>query len=172
MDARDQVLDLAELPQASVGAPRPYVCANESRLLLVYDLERLPTPGPVVHVMDPGTQPTPAALIEFRCVQAFTWGPPNDETLSAHPLAGRGLRWYAAQEVRHSSWVRELEQQNRVHPRHDRASFERLRHFILTFHDSTFECVAEDFGVTTFPEGRAVALAECQQRFGRSEPAA
>lgn len=34
---------------------------------------------------------------------------------------------------------------NAVHPRHSSANYDSLRHFIITFHDSTFECVARDF---------------------------
>ncbi|MGH7519417.1 MAG: hypothetical protein ACREOC_18445 [Gemmatimonadales bacterium] len=172
MHGRDQVLDLAELPQASVGAPQPFVCASEGRLLLVYDLERLPSGGPVAHMVDPGSQPTPAALIDFHGVRAITWGLPNDEALSGHPLARHGLRWYAAQEVRHSSWISELEHRNRVHPRHNTAAFQRLRHFIFTFHDSTLECLAEEFSASIFPSGRTEALAECQRRAESGEPAA
>jgi len=67
---------------------------------------------------------------------------PNDEALNAHPLYGRGLRDYEFAEVENSLWMAELEQANRVHPDHSPRSFADLRHFILPFHDSTFECVA------------------------------
>jgi len=61
--------------------------------------------------------------------------------------SGMGLRPYSAAEVRTSSWIRSLEHRNRVHPSHRPESFERYRHFILAFHDTTFECVAESFDV-------------------------
>jgi hypothetical protein len=32
---------------------------------------------------------------------------------------------------------------NRVHPEHNASRFGSLRHFVLTFHDNTFECVAD-----------------------------
>ena len=56
----------------------------------------------------------------FEHCYAHMFGPPNDEALRGHPLAGRGLRPYAAFEIRQSSWLRRLERMNSVHPRHDR----------------------------------------------------
>jgi hypothetical protein len=50
-----------------------------------------------------------------------------------------------AGDLRNSSWIRSFERMNRVHPRHDPAGFQRLRHFVVCFHDSTFECVAWRF---------------------------
>jgi hypothetical protein len=164
LTGRDEIVDLPELPQASVGTPRPHICGSEGLVHLVYDLEHLPNSGLVVHMIDPGTQPTPAALIEFRGVQAISWGLPYDETPSAHPLSRHGLQWYTAQDVRNSSWLRELERRNGVPSTHSRTAFERLRHFVVTFHGSTFECAADEFRVTVYPSGRAAALAECHRR--------
>jgi hypothetical protein len=59
----------------------------------------------------------------------------------------RGLAPYGEFEVVASSWIRSLERMNRVHPRHDAARFAELRHFIFTFHDKTFECVAKGVSV-------------------------
>ena len=52
------------------------------------------------------------------------FGPPNDEAFDGHPLARRGLRPYGAFEVTHSSWIRQLEQMNSVHPHHSPPLFE------------------------------------------------
>jgi hypothetical protein len=59
-------------------------------------------------------------------------------------LHGRGLRPYAAHVVEGSSWIAELETRNRVHPYHRPEAFASLRHYLLTFHDETFECLARD----------------------------
>jgi hypothetical protein len=45
--------------------------------------------------------------------------------------------------VHDSVWIARLESQNRVHPQHNPAPYQALRHFILLFHDSTFEVLAE-----------------------------
>jgi hypothetical protein len=44
-----------------------------------------------------------------------------------------------------SSWIRSLEEMNRIHPAHSSAMFSQLRHFVFTFKESTFECVAKGF---------------------------
>ena len=85
--------------------------------------------------------------IAFTGALVHYFGPPNDETLHAHPLAAFGMSHYGAFEVRHSRWIEELRTMNRVHPHHNDARFDRLRHFIWAFHDSTFECLAEGFAL-------------------------
>jgi hypothetical protein len=82
-------------------------------------------------------------VVHFHRPTIHTLGPPNDETLHGHRLAKKGLQPYGAFEVINSEWIRLLEQMNSVHHRHDRERFlEGKRHFIITFHDSVFECIA------------------------------
>jgi len=88
------------------------------------------------------------AVIHFEQPYAHMFGPPNDEAVGGHPLADRGLSPYAVFEVEHSSWVRGLERMNSVHPYHRPERFETFKHYIFAFHDTTFECVAESFGVS------------------------
>jgi hypothetical protein len=40
---------------------------------------------------------------------------------------------------------------NFVHSYHKPETFDRLTHFVLGFHDSTFECLAENFSVKIVP---------------------
>ncbi len=61
-----------------------------------------------------------------------------------HPLAARGLRSHGAFAVTNSSWVRALERLNSVNNRRPERP-QVLRHFVLTFQDSTFECAAVAF---------------------------
>ena len=83
--------------------------------------------------------------MRFAVTRATSLGAPNDEAFAGHPLASRGLHPYGAFEILDSSWVRALERMNRVHSRHTPAMFAAYRHFVLTFHDTTFECVAESY---------------------------
>jgi hypothetical protein len=70
------------------------------------------------------------------------------EAFAGHPLADRGLTPYGVFEIRESSWVRKLERMNAVHRYHDKHRFMRdKKHFVFSFHDTTFECVAESFTV-------------------------
>jgi hypothetical protein len=75
-------------------------------------------------------------------------GGPNDEAYNGHRLWRQGLSEigaYRAAEVMNSTWIAGLEKANRVHPQHRPEVYASYRHFILGFHDSTFECVATGF---------------------------
>jgi hypothetical protein len=77
------------------------------------------------------------ALVVFSGLEAHYFGPPHVDAVNRHPLHVRGVDIYGAFEVHDSSWIRELEQ----------IAGRRIegRHFILAFHDTTFECIAHGF---------------------------
>ncbi len=149
VDNRDSVQSLAGFPQSSVGAPTPVIIASEQALFIAFYLEqRDPNwDGTTCKVVTPDTNDEPVAVVRFSGALAHFFGPPNDEAFSGHPLAARGLEAYGAFEILSSSWIRALEHMNSVHPRHRPDSFSNCRHFILTFHDTIFECVADSFTI-------------------------
>lgn len=149
VDNRDEVRELAGVPQSSTGAPLPLIISDENRVVLAYYVhERDPEwDGRTVRVVGPSAASEPLAIVRFTLCYAHMFGPPNDEAFSGHPLASRGLRPYGAYEVRHSSWIRRLERMNSVHDGHRPETFRNHRHLIFAFHDSTFECVCDGFDV-------------------------
>ena len=132
---KDTVVELKDIPKHDPGASEPVVFADDGRVVLAYFLAP-PDAGQI-------------AYVEFLHCRAHLFGSPNDETLHGHPLYERGLKPYSIAEVKNSSWIRALERINSVHPRHDPKRFQLLRHFVLAFHDSMFECVAEGFKAST-----------------------
>ena len=80
--------------------------------------------------------------MEFKQVRSVKIGSPDDEVRHGHPLWGSGLEYHRAHEVRNSRWISELMDTNRVHERFDEGRWSGKRHFILTFHRETLECVA------------------------------
>jgi hypothetical protein len=165
VDHCDKVIPLAGVPVSSAGAPLPVVLANEHALLLAYYMEvRHPAwDGINPRSISADTTEDPVAVLDFGAVRAHYLGPPNDEAFSGHPLASRGLSPYGAFEVQDSSWIRILAEMNSVHPHHSPALFANLRHFILCFHDSTFECIGKGFDVTVVDGPLAKAIAEVQR---------
>ncbi|MEA3046134.1 MAG: hypothetical protein QOJ53_466 [Sphingomonadales bacterium] len=149
----------------SAGAPLPHLLRNDHRAILLFVVEQSDPvwDGTTVRIVGPATE-ADIAMVEFtQCVSAKL-GMPNDEAFHGHPLAGRGLRVYGAFEVVFSPWIAELAAINAVHPRDDPASWAELRHFILGFHDSTFECVARGFRVETKRGSIADLLEEACRR--------
>ena len=146
----EQVITLEGFPQSSPGAPCPALFATEHSLAVVFHLYT-PNPnwdGTSVRVIDVNSESEPIAVVTFDHPSIHTFGPPNDEAFSGHPLASKGLKPYGAFEVIHSRWIHQLEKMNSVHPCHNREKFlAGKRHFILTFHDSTFECIAHNYKI-------------------------
>jgi hypothetical protein len=116
------------LPTADAGTPEPSVGANEGGAAIAYW-----TP--------PRDGSRRVAVVQFAAGRIY-FGPPNDEAFNGHPLYEAGLKPYEFAEVLNSPWIAAMERMNRVHPYHDPARFAALHHFVLPFHDSTFECVA------------------------------
>ncbi len=114
------------LPEADAGAPELRILANDFEVAIAYRI---------------AGDDDRVAVVRFDA-RAIYFGDPNDEAFQGHPLYRSGLRHYTFAEVVKSPWISAMEKQNRVHPSHDRAQFSSLRHFILPFHDGTFECVA------------------------------
>ncbi|MGK4002433.1 hypothetical protein WMF31_07410 [Sorangium sp. So ce1036] len=142
VDENDGVVELSDLAQSSVGAPLPVVLANEHQVYVTYIVERQGWDGTAIRSVTPRSEDETIAVVQFVRPSAHFFGPPNDEAFSGHPLASRGLQPYGAFEVTRSSWLRALDRRNRVHPCHSASLYVDLRHFILAFHDSIFECIA------------------------------
>ena len=150
-----------------VGAPLPHLVVNDYRAFLTFYV-REPNPdwdGSYVTVKDPGDGSVESlALVEFFGCCAAKLGSPNDEVFDGHPLSGKGLEGYTAQRVVNSRWLAELEAINSVHACYDPSRWRKRNHYVLWFHDTTFECVAESFTVELFRESMAELLARVCQR--------
>ena len=136
VDNLDRALPVDGIPLPDTGAPLPRLDADEREARVTYHASSRSGSDGVL----------PVTVIFSGCY-ALLFGPPNDEAFDGHPLADHGLESYGTFEVEQSSWIRTLERMNRVHPRHSPDGFGLLRHFVITFHDSTFECVAAGFSV-------------------------
>ena len=135
VDKLDRVVPLDTIPKPEVGAPSPVLRADEREACVSYF-----TRGATDDIND-----DPFVSVTFRGYEALMFGQPSDDSLHLHPLYERGLNYYGAFEVEQSSWVRARERMN-VYP--TSVGSARLRHFVLTFHDSMFECAAHGFEVT------------------------
>jgi len=83
--------------------------------------------------------------------------PARRPLLGGHPLWGRGLGFYSIHEVLNPTWLAHVDAQNlKAFP--DHAGYE-LRHFVFTFHDSTFECLAADLTLTLSTQPTTTLLA-------------
>lgn len=131
-DERAINLNLGFRPEAAVSGA--LLLQSERTTILTFNAMRQ---GADDHYDDAGT-----AVIEFARCLVTRFGLPNDEALPGHPLYGHGLEAYGCFEVVNSQWRKQAEAQNRVcFPSTD---YRTVRHFVFTFHDSSFECLAHD----------------------------
>jgi len=153
-----------------VGAPLPFLLQNEKRAFLAFYLNAAdPTwDGTTVEVVDPAAaRPAPIGIIAWQGCWGAVLGPPNDEVIKGHRLWRHGLKDikpYGAAEVLNSAWIADLERVNRVHPHHNPARFAALHHYILMFHDSTFECLAEKHSVQRTVDSMPAVLVQLVQQ--------
>ena len=131
-------LDLGVVPEAAV--PGGLLVQSEYSAYFLFNAMRVQEDGRRVEA---GT-----AVVAFHAPLQTRFGNPNDEARPGHPVLGRHNQYSEICEVLASSWLAEIERQNKVSFPEFRYS--GVRHFIVTLHDSTLECLA-----------RGIALEAC-----------
>ncbi|WP_180736479.1 hypothetical protein [Paraburkholderia sp. PGU19] len=121
---------LDTVPMPASASTEPSVMAEEGRAILVYRI----APSDWARYGSFVQNEEPFCVIRFNGAVFQSLGPPSDEDLAQHVLYAKGLRPYGAYEVLASSLV--VEWWPNISPAI------ALRHFIFTFEDSSFECVA------------------------------
>jgi hypothetical protein len=135
----DQVVLLDGVPHPAEDAAEPFIVASARRVILSYpiaesDFERF---GPF------DADDDPFCTVLFPDTIFHRLGPPGDVDLEIHPLAPQGLIGYSVHEVTNSSLVAEVVAELAAVASTGAAK----RHFVITFNESTFECVASDYTV-------------------------
>jgi hypothetical protein len=154
----DKLQETLEAFEVVASAQRALAAAKGEEYAIPYNIGFLPEAAasePVIIQTDfatiltfSATRPMPNGkrgdagygIVEFDLCSTTQFGYPNDEARRGHPLYERGLVGYGVYEVCNSSWVKLETEQNRVAFPNTPDSTQR--HFIFTFHDSTFECIA------------------------------
>jgi hypothetical protein len=89
----------------NAGAPMPHVFSSEGKAFVLFYTDILRGDAKARFRDDAGGDVGVPALAaaEFIRMRAIKFGGPNDETLSGHPLFGKGLEYYSAHDVINSS---------------------------------------------------------------------
>ena len=128
-------LDLGVEPEAAVSGG--FLLQTEYSAFLLFSAKRRQPDG---MRSEAGT-----AVLTFERPTLTKFGLPNDEASTGHPILGPADLGYEIVEVLNSSWLAEAERQNQVAFPH--WTFSGVRHFAVTLHDSTFECLARGVSV-------------------------
>ncbi len=166
---KEKVEKIAFEPKWSGGAPLPHLLQSELKTFLVYYMETIDPnwDGTYVSVKDPSSDIKDSiGIVEWIACRGAILGGLNDEAISGHRLYDSGLKegGCGAFIVKNSKWIEELRKGNSVHPYHKDEQFSKLNHYILLFHDTTFECIAESLKVEDVVDSMPEVLKSVAQR--------
>lgn len=117
------------------GAPCPIILSNDTDLYLSFIIE------------DEKNNEMNAKTLIFNSYLKYNFGIPSNETLIYHPYSHLGIESYSFYELYNSDWLDSLMKIEQQHPYFNYEKWKNLKHFIITFHDNIFECIANDFKV-------------------------
>lgn len=122
-----KLLEINNIFQMDTGAAMPSVISNDSELLVLF--------------FDNSDSKDNCIVLRFAQFLSFKFGLPNDEALNLHKYFHLGLKPYSFFELQDSDWFNEIN----IFNNWDVNRWEDYKHYIITFHDNTFECIAKNF---------------------------
>jgi hypothetical protein len=134
-----KVTEIHDIFTMDAGAPQPLLIAKEGSATLFFLLYEDSSFG-----NDDDEASQVGKLVFSRCSYS-SLGIPSNETLSGHHYYDLGLESFGFYEVEDSDLIQRLMKIQSVHPYYDPMKWSKYKHFIITFHDSTFECVATGY---------------------------
>jgi len=128
------------------GAPEPIIISIGFHLILMFYVDLFDFPSITNKLKERDTEnDIGVAIIKFKKRYIHKFGVPNDEVIIGHPYYKLGLKPYSFFSVIDSDWIKEIKRIEAHHPYFSEQGFNNLKHFIITFKDNTFECIAEDY---------------------------
>lgn len=139
--------EISGLLSIDVGAPTPTIISNDSNLYLMFYSNEESTNGETLKernsVYDRGIY-----VLKFNLFLKYKFGMPNNEIIIGHPYSKLGLQPYSFYQLEGSDWIKELMKIDSVHPDYNKEKWASYKHYIFTFHDNMFECIAKDFEIS------------------------
>ena len=144
----------------NMGAPAPKILADDNNLILLFYLDLFDSPKISDKLKEREIEnDTGIAIIKFKRKFIHKFGAPNDDLIIGHPYYKIGLKPYSFYSVEDSDWIKEIIRIQSLHPYYNEESVKNLNHYILTFKDNTFECIADEY----FVEYSYETMSQCIQ---------
>lgn len=96
--------------------------------------------------------------LRFMSYSFFSFSPPNDEALNGHPYYELGLVSCGFFELLDSDLINKVKSYGRHHPYYNPKAYDDSHHYIITFKEQLFECIASQHEFETH-EMKAYAAA-------------
>lgn len=140
-----ELTEIKGLFEMDLGSPSPTILSNDNELFIAFYADRESSstiPQERNTVFDTGI-----VALKFKTYLKYTFGLPGAETIQGHPYSKLGMKSYSFYELKNSDFIKSLETIEKIHPYYDSTKWEKYKHYILTFHDNMFECIAQDFEI-------------------------
>jgi len=144
--------DIGFVPEAAVSEPRFF--QTERASLLTFSAVR--------EKANWRREDAGYGLVEIVHCCTSSFGGPGDEDIEKDPLYAKGLHAYGVFEIVNSRWKRLLSEHGGLY--FPGTPGPGQRHFVFTFHDSTFQCIASDLRCMTLEPPFENVLAEVRKR--------
>ena len=150
-------LELGVTPEAAVSGAVCLQTENETFLTFnaMRRTARLHSTGKPM-MEDAGT-----VVVEFKRCLVSRFGYPNDEARFGIPQYKQES--YGIYEVRNSTWIKDIVRMNRYQFPNTKDNYV-AKHYLFTFHDSTFECLADDLILAVVDEPYHVTFERLRRR--------
>ena len=125
------------------GSPSPIILSNDNELFIAFYADKESTsaiPQERNTIIDVGI-----VALKFKPYLKYALGLPGSETIHGHPYSKLGMKSYSFYELKNSDLIKSLQNIEKVHEYYDPEKWENYKHYILTFHDNMFECIAREF---------------------------
>jgi len=134
-----KLIEIIDQFHMDTGAPDPMVFSARNRTFIIFF-------GTITQ--DSEAPDIETVMIEFTGCVKSSLGSPNDEALHGHPYYALGLRSYGFYQLENSDLLKQIIEMQSVHSRFDAEKWTFYKHYIITFHDELFECIARSFTVS------------------------
>lgn len=140
-----ELIEIKGLFEMDYGSPSPTIISSDNELFIAFYADResislLPQERNTI-------QDSGIFALKFKAYLKYTFGLPDNETIHGHPYSKLGMESFSFYELKNSNLIKELQEIQKVHEYYNPLKWETYKHYILTFHDNMFECIAQDFEV-------------------------
>ena len=130
------------------GAACPNIICDSMHLKVLFYLDLFNSSEPVTMIKERDVEnDTGIAILNFKRKYIHKFGVPGDETLHGHPYYQIGLKHYSFFSVEDSDWIKDIKRIASHHPYFNENNYNNLNHYVLTFKEGVFECVATDYSI-------------------------
>mgnify|MGYP000729907624 CR=1 FL=1 len=140
-----ELVEIKDLFEMDCGSPSPTILSNDNELFIAFyaDVES----SSIIPKERNTIYDTGIFALKFDNFLKYTFGLPGVETIQGHPYNKLGMKSYSFYELRNSDFIKSLQDIEKNHPAYNPEKWKVYKHYILTFHDNMFECIARGFEI-------------------------